>query len=135
MKPSEILRSATTPQITGDLIKFQKYETVGGETHRLAQPIFLGKCALGVLACDSGNSYLQLSIDKDYVSYEAILEEYDIDTEKVYPHMSVFQNAENVWDFTSEVLMSVDGIIIRLNDTYELTFKEIAEFLEVTFDL
>ena len=136
MKPSEILRSTTTPQITGDLIKFKKYEYVGGESHRLAIPEFLGKCALGVLACESGKSNLKLDIDNDFVSYEDILEAYDIDTEKVYPNMSTLPDKDgNIWDFKNDELMSIDGIIIRLNDTYELTFKEIADFLEVTFDL
>lgn len=132
-KPSEILRNTTTPQICGDLIKFKKYDRVNGEVIMRKEPEFLGKCALGVLACESGKENLQLSLKREFVPYEDILSAYGIEMEKVYPHMSIFPDDGKVWDFTSEVLMSLDGIIIRLNDTYELTFKEIAEFLEVTF--
>lgn len=132
-KPSEILRNTSTPQITGDLIKFKKYEKSGTDIIKLKEPELLGKCAMGILACDSGKKNLQLSLKREFVPYEDILSAYGIEMEKVYPHMSIFPDDGKVWDFTSEVLMSLDGIIIRLNDTYELTFKEIAEFLEVTF--
>ncbi len=116
-KISQILKETNVNQIYGDLIRFNEDELEG-------------KCALGVLACESGKENLKLSKHTHYVLSEDILNAYEIADLK-YPYLNVNGNFE--WDFESEVWLST--LIIRLNDTYHFTFKEIGEFLEVTFDL
>ena len=117
MKISQILKETTIPQITNHLIKFRD------DTKEV-----IGKSALGVLACESDDPLLHLSREKLFVSHFQILESYGIKDEKVYPYLT---GNDFFWNYNSELSL----IIKRLNDSYNFTFKEIGEFLEVTFDL
>lgn len=124
-KISQILKESHTPQVQGDLIKYD-FDT--GE--------FEGKCALGVLACESGDSFLKLSKDHQNVQYDAILNAYGI-ADEAYPmlvHPKLYSSKETGWDFNDQTYL-LSHIIIRLNDTFNFSFKEIGEFLEETFDL
>jgi hypothetical protein len=126
-KISQILRETTTPQIYGAQIKFDDDENLKG------------KCAIGVLACESGVPELKLGIDKTYANYSQILGAYGLRDEDIYPHL-LYNDALNKkhgefgWNFEFNN-MSISAIIIILNDSHHFTFKEIADFLEVTFDL
>jgi len=117
VKISRILKETAIPQITNNLIKFRD------DTKEV-----IGKSALGVLACESDDPLLHLSREKLFVSHFQILESYGIKDEKVYPYLT---GNDFFWDYNSELSL----IIKRLNDSYNFTFKEIGEFLEVTFDL
>lgn len=117
MKISQILMETTTPQITNNLIKF-----------RDGTDEVIGKSALGVLACESDNSSLHLSKEKLFVSHYQILESHGIKDEKIYPYLT---GNDFFWNYNSEL----SRIIKTLNDSHNFTFKEIGEFLNVTFDL
>ncbi len=117
MKISQILMETTTPQITRHLIKFRD------DTHEV-----IGKSALGVLACESDDPSVYLSIERLFVSHSQILASHGIKDEKVYPYLT---GNDFSWDYNSELFL----ILKRLNDSYNSTFKEIGEFLDVTFDL
>jgi len=117
MKISQILMESTTPQITNHLIKF-----------RDGTKEVIGKSALGVLACESDDPLVHLSRERLFVSHSQILESYGIKDEKVYPYLA---GNDFFWDYNSEL----SSIIKTLNDSYNLTLKEIGEFLYVTFDL
>ena len=119
MKPSQVLRETKVPQIKHRLIKF-----VGNE--------MIGKCAMGVLACESGNPDLQLTKERLGVDYEAIMYAYGIETITGYPTLDLDQQD---WDFDTERLGSLIATITGMNDFGGFTFEQIAEFLEVTFDL
>jgi len=117
MKISQILMETTTPQITNRLIKF-----------RDGTDEVIGKSALGVLACESDDPFVHLSRERMFVSHYQILESYGIKNEKVYPYLT---GNGFCWDYNTELSL----IIKTLNDSYNFTFKEIGELLEVTFDL
>ena len=117
MKISQILMETTTPQITNQLIKFRD------DTKEV-----IGKSALGVLACESDDPFVHLSTERLFVSHSQILKSYGIKDEKVYPYLT---GNDFFWDYNSEL----SRIIKTLNDSYNFTFKEIGEFLDVTFDL
>ena len=89
-----------------------------------------GKCALGVLACESGDPSLKLNKVRQFVDdVDDILHAYGVTNEE-FPYLDNFSLQ---WDFEDEMRLS--KIIVNLNDEWKFTFKEIAEFLEVTFDL
>ena len=115
MKISQILKDSSTPQITTHLIKF-----------RDGTKEVIGKSALGVLACESDDPSVHLSKERLFVSHSQIMNSYGIKDEKVYPYLT---GNDFSWDYNSELSL----IIKRLNDSYNLTFKEIGEFLDVTF--
>ncbi len=117
MKISQILMETETSQITNHLIKF-----------RDGTKEVIGKSALGVLACESDDSSVHLSKERLFVSHFQILESYGIKDEKVYPYLT---GTNFNWDYNSEL----SNIIKTLNDLHNFTFKEIGEFLDVTFDL
>ncbi|MBA4718258.1 MAG: hypothetical protein HRO68_03845 [Nitrosopumilus sp.] len=117
MKISQILKDSSTPQITNHLIKF-----------RDGTKEVIGKSALGVLACESDDPSVHLSRERLFVSHSQIMNSYEIKDEKVYPYLT---GNDFSWDYNSELSL----IIKRLNDLHNLTFKEIGEFLDVTFDL
>lgn len=122
-KISQILKESKIPQITGDLIRFN---WISGK--------FEGKCALGVLACESGDPHLKLNKENNWVAYSTILKAYGIEDLAIYPYLDINNsNYPEPWNFKIESNLS--GIIMRLNDSYDLTLKEIGEFLEVTFNL
>ncbi|MCH8914701.1 MAG: hypothetical protein IIA82_02460 [Thaumarchaeota archaeon] len=117
MKISQILKETTIPQITNRLIKFRD------DTNEV-----IGKSALGVLACESDDPSVHLSRERLYVSHYQIVESYGIKDEKVYPYLA---GNNFFWDYNSELSL----IIKTLNDSCNFTFKEIGEFLDITFDL
>jgi len=117
MKISQILMDSTIPQITKHLIKFQD-----------GTKEVIGKSALGVLACESDDPFVHLSRERLFVSHSEILKSYGIKDEKVYPYLT---GNDFSWNYNSELSL----IIKTLNDSYNFTFKEIGEFLDVTFDL
>ena len=117
MKISQILMETTISQITNHLIKFRD------DTKEV-----IGKSALGVLACESNVSSVHLSRERLFVSHSEILASHGINDEKVYPYLT---GNDFSWDYNSELSL----IIKTLNDSYNFTFKEIGEFLDVTFDL
>lgn len=125
MKMSQILKDTTVPQLYGALIAFDEYTKE-----------FKGKCALGVLACESGNPDLKLSVDNMGAPWEDIIKAYGVDPQEGFPTITCNRDYEeglHGWDF--EYGMDLSLIIIRLNDSWKLSFEEIGEFLEVTFDL
>jgi len=117
MKISQILTETTTPQITNQLIKFRE-----------GTDEVIGKSALGVLACESDDPSVHLNREKLVVSHYQILESHGIKDEKVYPYLT---GNDFFWNYNSEL----SRIIKTLNDSHNFTFKEIGEFLNVTFDL
>ncbi len=117
MKISQILMESTTPQIAKNLIEFRD------STNEV-----IGKSALGVLACESDDQSVHLSRERLFVSHSEILQSHGIKDDKVYPYL---MGNDFSWDYNSELSL----IIKTLNDSYNLTFKEIGEFLDVTFDL
>ncbi len=117
MKISQILMNSTTPQITNHLIKF-----------RDGTKEVIGKSALGVLACESDDLSVHLSSEKLFASHSEILASHGIKDEKVYPYLT---GNDFSWNYNSELSL----IIKILNDSYNFTFKEIGEFLDVTFNL
>ncbi len=131
MKPSQILRETTIPQIKRRLIKFRN----GGKV--------AGKCAMGVLACECGNPDLKLSPENETVHYEDIFEAFGIKEEDQYmPNLNshiykdddrIILNYDDMWDFDKHYPLHF--VVTALNDNYGLSFDEIADFLEVTFDL
>ncbi len=136
MKISQVLKETEIPQVTGDLIKFNFVSSGQGEDwegHYTDEMI--GKCALGVLACESNDPTIHLSFKRRSVSYDRILETYGIKDEGIYPLLKSPTNNDDIpmWDWEEDSRLSY--IIIKLNDRYNFTFKEIGEFLEVTFDL
>lgn len=122
MKISQVLKETKVPQITGRLIRFNDITDE-----------FVGKCALGVLACESGDPNLKLNKDKIGVDYGDIIKAYGIEDERIYPlpHSPNIVSPEKTWDYSMSVNLAT--IIMRLNDLHKLTFKQIGEFLEVTF--
>ena len=117
MKISQILKETTIPQITNHLIKFKD------NTDEV-----VGKSALGVLACESDDPAVHLNREKLFASHYEILQSYGIREEKVYPYL---MGDDFSWDYNAEISL----IIKTLNDSHNFTFKEIGEFLDVTFDL
>jgi len=117
MKISQILTESTIPQITNHLIKF-----------RDGTKEVIGKSALGVLACESDDPSVHLSKERLFVSHSEILQSHGIKDEKVYPYLT---GNDFSWDYNSELSL----ILKTLNDSYNFTFKEIGEFLDVTLDL
>jgi len=127
IKISQILRETKIHQITGDLIRFEWH--AGQEEYG----DLIGKCAMGILACESPIEEFHLSKQHQVVGdYDKIIESYDIDVAYISPNVCK-KNGEIDWDFECDV--NISTVIVRLNDTFEFTFKEIADFLEVTFDL
>lgn len=127
-KISQILKDTIIPQIKGALIR---YNYISKE--------FEGKCALGILSCESGEPDLKLDIDNTGADFSDILSAYDIEDIQLpllkSPDMSHAEVQGYGWDWDSDIYMSISGAIIRLNDGYGFTFSQIGEFLEVTFDL
>ncbi len=117
MKISQILMKSTTPQITRHLIKF-----------RDGTQEVIGKSALGVLACESDDPSVHLSRERLFVSHSEILASHGIKDEKVYPYLT---GNDFSWGYNSELSL----IIKTLNDSHNFTFKEIGEFLDITFNL
>ena len=123
IKISQILRETNIQQIQNAYIRF-----IDGELE--------GKCALGVLACESGVADLKLGRDNVSVNSTDILEAYDIKDILITQLLFGSKNydIDINWDFGCEI-HRISDVIVILNDRYDYTFEEIADFLEVTFDL
>ena len=127
--------------------KFQHVRKLRYEGWKLLGQIFNdkgeleGKCALGVLACESPDESVHLNMSHKVVGHaDGLLETYDIEPMGNMIYLSYPD--EDVEGFTildketvTQVNMAIGQIIVRLNDSWGLTFKEIADFLETTFDL
>lgn len=122
------LRNTKIPQIFGDLIKFDNDDNL------------IGKCALGVIACDVG---LPLSIENMSYSYDKIMEYSGVPEElerfknKLLPVIDYLQgcgvyhvDSLDLEDSSKNSMLSTT--IYSLNDA-GLTFSEIADWLEITF--
>lgn len=135
-KISQILRETDVQQIYGHLISYGD----DGE--------FEGKCVLGVLSCESGVPSFKLDKDHNGVALTyAILEQYD-SIPKEYLEEAILPSIYIIQECHSETI-SIDmtislnwntpctltHMIMNLNDIAKLTFSQIADFLEVTFDL
>lgn len=109
------LRTTETTQIKGALSKFDDEDQL------------IGKCALGVLTC---KFYEKLTsehpnghVDDSEIEYCDILLASGIECEFI-------EDLPNEWD---EDNSDLSGVICHLNDRAQLTFKEIADYLETTF--
>lgn len=118
-KMSQVLRETTINQIQCSLIKFDSENNI------------IGKCALGVLACESGDTDLKLSINQTAVPYYRIVKAYDTGLDNELPYLSA--RSLNL-QFNHKVYHGVDDYIYRLNDA-GLTFEQIADFLETNLGL
>jgi len=119
-KISQVLKDTKIHQIHGHFIDFD----LNGE--------LLGKCALGILACESPDETLHLSKYNRgglWDNFDRLFKSYGVEDIKGLPQPSIY----NGWSFSTTSTLT--DIIMHLNDTKELTFKQIGEFLEVTFDL
>lgn len=115
----QVLRDSKTTQIKGNYIRYsgRKLE---------------GKCALGELACKSGKSVLKLDKQRDVIDKAFLLKTYGVDD----IDLPFFTYQGKGWDFDYiNMTTSIADVIVTLNDDYGLTFKQIADFLEATFDL
>lgn len=126
-KISTILRETTVPKITGHLIKFNDDNE------------FVGKCALGVLACESGNPDYALDYKhRGGTLLFGILNQYKIPKYLRYnlPTINITHTmGDIIIDINYDNTQSLTKQIVMLNDEVGLSFKEIADFLEETFDL
>lgn len=128
-KISQVLRETTIPQVTGNYIQFDDNKEL------------VGKCALGILACESPNEKLHLDyLHREVGIADGLLKTYGVEPMGVMIHLS--SPNDKVLGFTvldgTDVFknnMMIGQIIVMLNDMWKLTFEEIGEFLEVTFDL
>lgn len=119
-----ILRATKIKQIKEDLIRYDKKGKL------------VGKCALGVISCEVG---LKLDKDRTNVSSMAILMAGGLTQEESmeqYPFTrfkNCYAKLPNEPELYDEQESSLDGMIFHLNDGIGMSFKEIADFLEVTF--
>lgn len=123
-KISQILKETTVPQIKYTFISF-------GDNGKM-----MGKCALGVLACESDDKLLHLDEEHRTIDMLDLFGSYGIKDIGGLPYL----NNVTGWDFEYEnqenkFLFTLSRVITSLNDHWGFTFKEIGEFLEVTFDL
>jgi len=125
-KISQILKESTIPQITGKLAIFD----LGTEN-------LIGKCAMGVLSCESGNPKFIIHNNDTMIDVPNILKEYDIpeDLQTEVPTFAFDDIGQFDINYGSNDISYLFSEIVFLNDSMKLTFKEIAEFLEVTYDL
>lgn len=114
----DVLRASEVPQVIIHLVKFDANDKV------------IGKCALGVLACESGRPELKLDSRNQTIDHSDILEAYGCDHEKY--DLFRYSILDEKFDTDSSIIPLTE-IIWRLNDVERLTFKEIADFLETTF--
>jgi len=130
-KISQILKQTTIQQIQGNLIRF-----IGDNIE--------GKCAMGVLACEDGNEKHKLSKTEQSASItHSILGEYDIpeDIRESVPTIRHEWGQDSLPQDEKDVVIELENTynltyqIMALNDGLGLNFKQIAEFLEVTYDL
>jgi len=127
-KISTILKESTVHQVTGRLIKFK-----GGDIGELVMD---GKCAMGVLSCEDGNPLHKLDVEHHTSEHtDNILREYNIPDDLLGNLPYIHQNIDLEPDIDYGVGIPLHKEIIFLNDRLHLTFDQIAEFLEVTYDL
>ena len=127
-KISHILRETTIQQIYGSLIRYDEnnYELEG-------------KCVLGVLACESGNPEYKLDMKHNGTELtQTILDQYPNipkDLLRNLPALGRIFEDVITYDFDFDDTQSLTYQIMTLNDSMKLSFDQIAEFLEVTYDL
>ncbi len=111
---AHILHTTNIRQITGRLIEFREHNLVG-------------KCALGVISCESG---LVLDEGSSGHSFEKILSAAGIPDE--YLELYFPYSDASDWD-GGDHLCRIGDVIISLNDGLNYDFHEIAEYLETTY--
>jgi len=119
MKISTILREATVKQIQNDFIRFDE------DTNELE-----GKCVLGVMGCGSPDErfHLDKSNSSLWNKFNELFKSYDLEDIQGLPYL---HTGNHLWDW--KYTSNLSGIMMKLNDSYRLTFDEIADFLEETF--
>ncbi len=133
-KISTVLRETDVHQIRGHLVMFDDLGNMEG------------KCALGVLSCETGIPAMQLVEHGLRPMLRDILAAYGIpDEEQIgYPNIGYkYQDnikpgetyAYEMTDLDFNRMHSISDQIITLNDCFGYTFKQIADFLETTYDL
>jgi len=120
-----VLRTTKAEQLYGDTVKFRyKHPTVTPKDIDIDGVI--SYCVLGLLKCnkdpiDTWAKYM------DSKHYAYTLELYNVPTEflEYDREFPTIQNINN---------LSIDNLMMELNDTHKLSFPEIADFLETTFE-
>jgi hypothetical protein len=118
-KMSQVLRETVVNQIHHDLIRYDDNNNV------------VGKCALGVLACESGDPSLKLDGNSQDVSYDNIIKAYKTNLDEGLPYL---YRESGSFDFSINMTCTLSDYIYKLNDS-GLSFKEIADFLETNLGL
>ena len=120
-KICKVLRHSKSTQIIGELVRFDS-------EHKI-----VGKCALGELGSRAGMTANKLlEIDDGGGDYYEILEKYKVPkwlTEGYLPALEKW----SLFEDHSNKVANLDEWIINLNDDFEFTEPEIADFLETTF--
>ncbi len=112
---AKILRQTDIPKITGALIGHSGDE--------------VGKCALGVISCEVGLPLtLELAMAENLPTYNQILKKAGVPNDYIDGEIPYSTYPESV-----EYNVSLDRVIWSLNDSLRLSFKEIADYIEITF--
>ena len=115
-KLCEPLENPKYPQIKGALVK------------KIGEKI-IGKCAEGEIACQNNIKYERYQLELPTEAFIKLGVPHDLLTD--LPCYNSFYNNFRFADFEST---SLSSIIISLNDTAELSYDELAEFLRTTFE-
>jgi len=129
IKPSVILKETNITKVKGDLASFDAYGKLKG------------KCALGVISCEN---YMVLTPEtKEDASYTKIMlaslpkSKQWLEKDQALPYFDYFLRKEDDDGYSSleNGGWLLSRIIYQLNDSSQanLSFKELGEFLEVTF--
>src|SRR3990167_2740482 len=118
------LRNTDVPKIRGSLIKFDYFSNE-----------LLGKCAIGVFSCEF---FEKLTKEHKYVQYESVLRACGIPDEWINCTLPTMGFLTSKIQHTNEWIFTLVDLIPSMNDYVffdckELSFDEIAEFLETTF--
>ena len=109
-----ILHTTNIRQITGRLIEFNNHNLVG-------------KCALGVISCESG---LVLDEDNSTHSFEKILSAAGIPDEYTNLYFPFLDGSD--WE-NGEHSCRISDVIISLNDGQKYDIHQIADYLHTTY--
>ena len=127
-KISQMLLETEVIQVTGRLASYN-------ESHEIT-----GKCAMGILACESGDPDMKLEYDKSEPLSGPVLiacklpkDLYEV-PKLVYKYLDD-DDIPTLTDIDMDNYQSLGGQIINLNDSLRLSFKEIGEYLEVTYGI
>ena len=127
-KISQMLLETEVIQVTGRLARYNV-------SHEIT-----GKCAMGVLACESGDSDMKLEYGKHEPLLDPILIDCKLpkDLDQVHKLVYRYLNDDDIptlIDIDMNNYQSLGSQIINLNDALRLSFKEIGEYLEVTYGI